>query len=99
VLPAEKRPDSVIINVYGEGDCIPPHVDHADYERPFCTMSLLSEADMVLGSRIQTVEANVFRGGLSIPLPRRSVMVLRGNGEVLLLLLKFGWQCAELWAG
>lgn len=26
-----------------QGDCIPPHVDHHDFLRPFCTLSLLSE--------------------------------------------------------
>jgi len=25
-----------------QGDCIPPHVDHFDFVRPFCTVSLLS---------------------------------------------------------
>ena len=36
VLPAAVRPDTVIVNVYNEGDCIPPHVDHPVYPRPFC---------------------------------------------------------------
>ena len=42
VLPREKRPNSAIINVYSEGDCIPPHIDHHDFTRPFCTVSMLS---------------------------------------------------------
>ena len=37
------RPDSAIINFYSEGDCIPPHIDHHDFARPFVTLSLLSE--------------------------------------------------------
>ena len=36
VLPLAVRPDTVIVNVYNEGDCIPPHVDHPVYPRPFC---------------------------------------------------------------
>ena len=37
------RPDTCIINYYSEGDCIPPHIDHHDFTRPFVTLSLLSE--------------------------------------------------------
>ena len=33
LLPADVRPDSVIINAYEPGDCIPPHVDHGSYYR------------------------------------------------------------------
>lgn len=40
-LPSEVRPDSCIINKYGQGDCIPPHVDHSSYYRPISTLSLL----------------------------------------------------------
>ena len=47
VLPAARRPDSAIVNVYSEGDCIPPHIDHHDFVRPFCTISMLSKQPMV----------------------------------------------------
>ncbi len=40
-FPSEVRPDSCIINKYGQGDCIPPHVDHSSYYRPISTLSLL----------------------------------------------------------
>ena len=43
VLPASVEPDSAIVNLYSTDDCIPPHIDHHDFTRPFCTMSLLSE--------------------------------------------------------
>ena len=33
-LDQDVRPDSCIINQYGMGDCIPPHVDHESYHRP-----------------------------------------------------------------
>ena len=32
-----------ITNFYSSGDCIPPHIDHLDFTRPFVTLSLLSE--------------------------------------------------------
>ena len=43
IFTAATRPDSCIINYYSEGDCIPPHIDHLDFTRPFVTLSLLSE--------------------------------------------------------
>ena len=43
VVAAADRPDSCIVNVYERGDCIPPHIDHRDFARPFVTLSLLSE--------------------------------------------------------
>ena len=35
---------------------------------------------MVLGTRIKIVDEGQFKGALSIPLERRSVLVLDGNG-------------------
>ncbi|GMH19656.1 hypothetical protein Nepgr_021497 [Nepenthes gracilis] len=32
-------PNSCIVNIYDEGDCIPPHTDHHDFLRPFCAVS------------------------------------------------------------
>ena len=43
VVAAADRPDSCIVNLYERGDCIPPHIDHHDFTRPFATLSLLSE--------------------------------------------------------
>jgi len=40
------------VNVYEEDDCIPPHIDHHDFMRPFCTISLLSEEEIMFGSRL-----------------------------------------------
>lgn len=80
-LPNEVRPDSCIINKYGQGDCIPPHVDHSSYYRPISTLSLLGEEPMLVGSRFRTVRACTWAPtcGLSIPMPRRSLLVLGGN--------------------
>ena len=80
VLPRSKRPNSAIINVYSEGDCIPPHIDHHDFDRPFCTVSMLSTQNMVLGTKIKIINEGQFAGAESISLLRRSCLVLDGNG-------------------
>jgi alkylated DNA repair dioxygenase AlkB len=80
-LPNEVRPDSCIINRYDRGDCIPPHVDHSSYYRPISTLSLLGEEPMLVGSRFRTVRSCTWAPtrGKSIPLGRRSLLVLGGN--------------------
>ncbi len=57
---------------------IPPHIDHHDFARPFCSMSLLSEAPIVFGTRLDVVGEGEFKGSFSLPLPRGSVVVLKG---------------------
>jgi hypothetical protein len=80
-LPSDIRPDSCIINRYDKGDCIPPHVDHASYYRPIATLSLLGEEPMLVGTRFRTVRPCTWAPtcGKTIPLPRRSLLVLGGN--------------------
>ncbi|KAL7448728.1 hypothetical protein ACHAWC_002845, partial [Mediolabrus comicus] len=75
------RPDSCIINQYGKGDCIPPHVDHESYARPIVTLSLLGQEDMLVGTKFDTVKSCTWKPiiGTSIPLPRRSLLLLGGN--------------------
>ncbi|KAK3128939.1 hypothetical protein QOZ80_6BG0468530 [Eleusine coracana subsp. coracana] len=92
VLPASCVPDSCIVNVYDVDDCIPPHVDHHDFLRPFCTVSFLAECSIVFGRSIRVLgpagaecsivfgRSIVFAGAASIPLPAGSVLVLKGNG-------------------
>ncbi|KAK6258227.1 Alpha-ketoglutarate-dependent dioxygenase AlkB-like - like 2 [Theobroma cacao] len=80
VLPPTCVPDSCIVNIYEEGDCIPPHIDNTDFVRPFCTVSFLSECDIVFGSNLKVVGAGEFSGSIAIPLPVGSVLVLNGNG-------------------
>ena len=81
LLPADTRPDSCIINLYDKGDCIPPHVDHASYYRPISTLSLLGEEPMLVGSKFRTIRSCTWVPtiGKTIPLPRRSLLVLGGN--------------------
>ncbi|XP_010446824.1 PREDICTED: uncharacterized protein LOC104729570 [Camelina sativa] len=80
VLPPTCVPDSCIVNIYYEDDCIPPHIDNHDFLRPFCTVSFLSECNILFGSYIKTVGPGEFSGSYSIPLPVGSVLVLNGNG-------------------
>ncbi|KFK40171.1 hypothetical protein AALP_AA3G339700 [Arabis alpina] len=79
VLPPTCVPDSCIVNIYDEGDCIPPHIDNHEFLRPFCTISLLSECDILFGSNLRVEGPGEFAGSFSIPLPVGSVLVLNGN--------------------
>ena len=80
-LEESVRPDSCIINQYGKGDCIPPHIDHESYHRPISTLSLLGEEPMLVGTKFQTVKSCTWKPvvGTSVMLPRRSLLLLGGN--------------------
>ncbi|WZZ63991.1 hypothetical protein YC2023_075361 [Brassica napus] len=81
VLPPTCVPDCCVVNIYDEGDCIPPHVDNHDFLRPFCTVSFLSECNILFGSNLKLEENGEYSGGsYSLPLPVGSVLVLNGNG-------------------
>lgn len=80
VLPTSCVPDSCIVNIYDEGDCIPPHIDHHDFVRPFCTVSFLTECKIVFGTSLKIVNPGQFSGPFSLPLPLGSVLILNGNG-------------------
>ncbi|KAL5704284.1 mRNA N(6)-methyladenine demethylase [Ranunculus cassubicifolius] len=80
ILPPTCVPDSCIVNIYEEGDCIPPHIDHHDFLRPFCTVSFLSECNILFGSTLKIVGPGEFSGDVAIPLPLGSVLILNGNG-------------------
>ncbi|KAL3838097.1 hypothetical protein ACJIZ3_022688 [Penstemon smallii] len=80
VLPPSCVPDSCIVNIYDEGDCIPPHIDNHDFVRPFCTVSFLSQCEIVFGSNLKIVGPGEFAGSFAIPLPVGSVLVINGNG-------------------
>ncbi|CAH2036201.1 unnamed protein product [Thlaspi arvense] len=80
VLPPTCVPDCCVVNIYDEGDCIPPHVDNHDFLRPFCTVSFLSECNILFGSNLKVEETCVYSGdSYSLPLPVGSVLVLNGN--------------------
>lgn len=80
VLPPSCVPDSCIVNIYEEGDCIPPHIDNHEFLRPFCTVSFLSECNIVFGTNLKVVGPGQFAGAFAIPLRVGSVLVLNGKG-------------------
>lgn len=80
VLPPTCIPNSCIVNIYEADDCIPPHIDHHDFLRPFCTVSFLTECNILFGSNLKIVGPGEFAGPSSIPLPVGSVLILNGNG-------------------
>ncbi|XVF45761.1 hypothetical protein PTKIN_Ptkin02bG0232100 [Pterospermum kingtungense] len=80
ILPPTCVPNSCIVNIYDEGDCIPPHIDHHDFVRPFCTVSFLTECNILFGSSLKILSPGEFSGPASIPLPVGSVLILNGNG-------------------
>ncbi|KAL2342186.1 hypothetical protein Fmac_010126 [Flemingia macrophylla] len=80
IVPSTCIPDSCIVNIYEEGDCIPPHIDHHDFERPFYTVSFLNECNILFGPNLQVVGPGEFEGPVSILLPVGSVFILNGNG-------------------
>lgn len=76
VLPTTCIPDSCIVNIYDPGDCIPPHIDSHDFVRPFCTVSFLSECNILFGSTLKIAGPGEFTGSLPIPLPVGYVLML-----------------------
>lgn len=69
VVPAGFGLDSCIGNFYAAGDCIPPHVDHEHYPRPFCAISLVNEAPILFGKPIAVVAPGEFDAPFRLPLP------------------------------
>lgn len=80
ILPPDCVPDSCIVNMYDPGDCIPPHIDSHDFVRPFCTVSFLSECNILFGSSLKIAGPGEFTGSFAIPLPVGSVLIINGNG-------------------
>lgn len=80
ILPPTCIPNSCVVNIYDEGDCIPPHIDHHDFLRPFSTVSLLSECDILFGSNLKVISPGEFVGPAPINLPMGSVFIFNDNG-------------------
>ncbi|WOL17845.1 hypothetical protein Cni_G26638 [Canna indica] len=80
VLPHTCVPNSCIVNIYDKDDCIPPHIDHHDFLRPFSTVSFLSECRILFGTELKVLGPGDFSGSSAISLPAGSVLILNGNG-------------------
>lgn len=89
IVPAHRRPDSAIVNIYNEGDCIPPHIDHNNFLRPFVTISLLSESPISFGLNIKPHGPGEFEAPCHISLPRGSCLVLNVSHESVSELVDF----------
>ena len=62
VVPSTRAPDSAIVNIYEQDDCIPPHIDHNDFSRPFVTLSLLSQEHIMFGHKLIPLGPGEFGG-------------------------------------
>ncbi|XP_020571363.1 uncharacterized protein LOC110018403 [Phalaenopsis equestris] len=74
ILPADCVPNSCTINIYVEGACIPPHIDHRDFLRPFSIVSFISKCNILFGMKIYVVGPREFKGLIEIPLLVGSVL-------------------------
>jgi hypothetical protein len=79
LIPPSKVPDSCSIHILDEGDYLPPHIDHSHVERPFYTLTLLSECSLVLGHSLAMDAPGDFKGAFHLSLPVGSVLVLQGS--------------------
>ncbi|KAL2652537.1 hypothetical protein R1flu_020665 [Riccia fluitans] len=79
IIPASKRPDSCCISIMEEGDYVPPSVDKSHLERPYCTLTLLGDCNMIMGQSLMMDSPGDFKGSLQILLPVGSVLVLQRN--------------------
>ena len=76
------EPDSAIVNIYEVDDCIPPHIDHHDFSRPFCTISLLSEEAIMFGQKLVPEGPGEFHG-----INNRHTLIDLPKGQSLLAIL------------
>ncbi|XP_020595536.1 uncharacterized protein LOC110035616 [Phalaenopsis equestris] len=77
--PEDSISDSCIVNIYEASDCIPPHIDHHDFARPFYTVSFINNCNNMFGTEIQIIGDGEFQGSVEIPLPVGSMLILKGN--------------------
>ena len=68
IFAASERPDTCCVNAYEAGSWLPPHVDSAAFDRPFCTLSLLSVQEVVFGEAIGGADGE-WTGPVRLALP------------------------------
>ncbi|XP_020598386.1 RNA demethylase ALKBH5-like [Phalaenopsis equestris] len=79
ILLTDCIPNSCIINIYDEGDCIPPHIDHHEYVMPFCTVTFMSRSNILFGKEIDVIGPGEFKRSIKIPLPVGLILTLKRN--------------------
>ncbi|KAL0926802.1 hypothetical protein M5K25_003054 [Dendrobium thyrsiflorum] len=80
VMPVSCVPDSCSVSIYEPGYSVQPNIESHDFVRPFCTVSFLSECNIVFGFNLKVADAGEMKGSIPIPLPVGSVIVLNGKG-------------------
>ena len=72
-----ERPDTACVNVYEAGAWLPPHVDSDAFDRPFCTVSLLSAQRAIFGETIEGTNGE-WSGDCEFSMPLGSVLRVDG---------------------
>lgn len=80
IFTAAQRPDSCCINSYSEGSWLPPHRDSTKFARPFFTLSLLSEQEVVFATDILG-SAGIWEGSTLLRVEMPVGSLLRVDGE------------------
>lgn len=75
VFSEDDAPDTCSVNVYSPGQYLPPHVDATEFARPFATVSLASDHEVLFGKDIGG-ELGEWTNGTAVTMPRRSVVIL-----------------------
>jgi len=80
-----QAPDAVCLNAYETGAWLPAHVDSAAFDRPFCTLSLLSGHIAIFGDSLVSDDPLIPEGSVAAAAAARVSMppgsVLRVSGE------------------
>lgn len=79
LISGTRRPDSCIINFFNEGDYSQPHMHPYHFERPFYTLSLLSDCTMVFGRVISMDHPGDYSGPFKHSLVAGSLLAMQGN--------------------
>ena len=58
ILKQNQRPNTAVVSVMEEGDGMLPKIESKEFARPICTVSLLSDADMLFGDKGGQIEAH-----------------------------------------
>ncbi|XP_020586526.1 uncharacterized protein LOC110028850 [Phalaenopsis equestris] len=83
VMPISCVPDCCSVNIYEPGHSVQPNIESNDFVRPFCTVSFLSECDIIFGFNLKVTDAGEVEGSTPISLPIGSVLIFNGKGANL----------------
>jgi len=77
----DQRPDSATIDIFNQGDCMPPHSEHQDFLRPIFTLTLGSDQQqrIVMGQKVRVREAGQFESDVDLAIPNGSVLARQSH--------------------